>query len=51
MITKSEITADYISIVSQINDKIEDYETYLTARYDAISELSIVNRGIEEIEE
>lgn len=51
MKTKSEITADYISIVSQINDKIEEYETYLITRYDAICELSTGNRGIEEIEE
>lgn len=51
MKTKNEITSDYISLVSQINDKIKEYETYLNARYDAICELSVGNRGVEEIEE
>lgn len=38
-------------MLAQINDKIEQYESYLSKEYDAICDLSTGNRGIEEIEE
>lgn len=46
MKSKSEITYEYIQLINKVDRNVEEYESYLRAKYDELEELSKNNEGI-----